>query len=302
MITQGSARKRATLLAGITLTLAMLVTGCAAGNSPKNADTGTASGLSPEPNTSGVPDTPMVKKIVDRGELLVGVLALAPWLVQDTSGGNSNFGGASWTLAEAVAKKLGVKLTPVPVSQQTKVSALSTGTIDISITPLTQTPERTKVLDFVKYDTTADCFAGFGTNPKVAAAINDAKDINNPDLTIAYFVGGAQQPFLPQEFPKAQLKGVTGSGSGVPIEELLSKRVDLIVFNVSQWLALKATYPTLISFPKDCKDSTYQSLPMGWGLAKGDDAFVTYLQSIEKEMEPQLKKEIEAESERMAAQ
>jgi polar amino acid transport system substrate-binding protein len=209
-------------------------------------------------------------------------------LIQDTSGG---YTGASWTLAEAYAKKLGVKLETVNVSQETKVTALNTKQIDVSITPLAETPERKAAVSFVTYSATAICYAGLKSNQKVSG-IKDVEGINSPSLKMAYFVGASQEHYLPERFPQLKLKGVTGSGSGVPIEELLSGRVDLVVFNTVEWPALVKRYPDLTAFPSECRDSNEQKNLIGHAVSKSDPAFVNFLTGIEKEVDSQLQAEI----------
>ncbi len=274
------------------LTMVVAVAGASfAGGSTETGQTKPAANvpaLANVPNIA-VPDSPTIQAIQKRGALNVGVLALPPWLLEDDNG---QYSGEAWTLAEAVAQRLGVALTPVPVSQETKVADLQTGIIDVSITPLADTPERLKVIDFVNYSTTADCFAGFSTNAKLNG-ITTVDQLNDPNLSMAYFVGGSQQNYLPKEFPKLQLVGVTGSGSGVPIETLLSGRSDLIVFNVVEWPALQRKYPTLVAFPAGCKGSTYQSLEVGWGVGKNDPGFVSFLRDMESAMQPRLDAELE---------
>ena len=59
--------------------------------------------------------------------------------------------GPAWLLAVEAAKQLGVKLQPVPVSHETKVPVLASNQADMTISPLSVTPERLKVVDFVTY-------------------------------------------------------------------------------------------------------------------------------------------------------
>jgi polar amino acid transport system substrate-binding protein len=275
-----SARCRVGFL-GALLSVAIVAAGCVTSIAATSPGAATSSGIA-------VPTDSFTKQIQQRGVLRVGVLALPPWLLESSSG---QYSGEAWTLAEAVAKYLHVKLQLVPVSQETKVSDLQTGVIDISITPLADTPQRLKVIDFVNYSYTADCFAGFSTNPKLKG-ITKVSQLNSPKLSMAYFIGGSQQDFLPKEFPQLRLVGVTGSGSGVPLPELLSGRADLVVFNVVEWPALKRTYPTLEAWPTNCIGSTYQSLEVGWGVAKGHPEFVAFLRKVEVSMQSQLNDEL----------
>lgn len=280
--TKQSALRRM-LVVGTAFAVALLVAGCSSGG-----------GSAPVARRAGVPaagQSSTIDAVVQRGTLRVGVLALPPWLLEDTSAGNKGFSGVSWTLAEAYAKALGVKLETVPVSNDTKVTALNTKQFDISITPLAETKERNKVVDFVTYSATAICYAGLDTNPKITK-VKKVDDINSPELSMAYFVGASQEPYLPVRFPKLKLVGVTGAGAGVPIEQLLSGRADLIVFNVVEWPALQKRYPHLTAFPSNCEGSNEQKVPLGHAIAKGDPVFLKFLTKIEKGIDSQLQDQL----------
>ena len=128
--------------------------------------------------------SPRVDAIRKAGVLRVGVLANAPWLVENTSGSGEQWSGPAWLLAQEYAKRLGVKLEAIPVSHETKVPVLASNQVDISVTPLAETPERLKVVDFVIYSNTSVCMFGLAANPKFAAA-KSVDDLNKPDMTIA---------------------------------------------------------------------------------------------------------------------
>ena len=67
----------------------------------------------PAPGTS-----PRIDAIKKAGVLRIGVLANAPWLVENTSGAGDKWSGPAWMLAEEYARRLGVKLEAVPVSHE----------------------------------------------------------------------------------------------------------------------------------------------------------------------------------------
>src|SRR6267378_6544070 len=114
-------------------------------------------------------------------------------------------------LANEYAKRLNVKLEPVPVSHETKVPVLASNQVDISVTPLAETADRLKVVDFVIYSNTSVCMFGLAANPKFTGA-KSVDDLNQPDITIAYYTGGGEEGWVKERFPKAQLRGVAGSG------------------------------------------------------------------------------------------
>src|SRR6476660_10547779 len=111
--------------------------------------------------------SPRIDAIKKAGVLRVGVLANAPWLVENTSGSGETWSGPAWVLANEYAKRLNVKLEAVPVSHETKVPVLASNQVDISVTPLAETPDRLKVVDFVIYSSTSVCMYGLSSNPKL---------------------------------------------------------------------------------------------------------------------------------------
>ena len=144
--------------------------------------------------------SPRVDAIRKAGELRVGVLQNAPWLIQDVSGKSGEaWSGPAWLLAREYARRLGVKLTPVPVSHETKVPVLAANQVDMTISPLAETPERLKVVDFVLYSATSVCMFGRAGNDKLAQ-VRSVDDLNRPGITIAYFTGGAEEAWVKQRF------------------------------------------------------------------------------------------------------
>src|SRR3954468_20399136 len=105
--------------------------------------TAVAFGATPVPAPGASPRIDAIKKA---GVLRVGVLANAPWLIENTTGGGEHWSGPAWDLAKEYAKRLNVKLEPVLVSHETKVPVLASNQVDISITALAETPERIAVV------------------------------------------------------------------------------------------------------------------------------------------------------------
>jgi len=240
----------------------------------------------PAPGTS-----PRIDAIKKAGVLRVGVLANAPWLVENTSGQGEAWSGPAWLLAQEYAKRLGVKLQAVPVSHETKVPVLASNQVDISVTPLAETPERLKVVDFVIYSITSVCMFGLKSNPKFANA-KSVDDLNKPDITIAYYTGGGEEGWVKERFPKAQLRGVAGSGVA-PVEEVMAHRADAVPINRVPWVAMGRKLKQLEALPRqnNCQDSTEKAAPVGMAVDKNQTAFLQWARAVEKEMEPKLKQD-----------
>ena len=238
----------------------------------------------PAPGTS-----PRVDAIKKSGALRVGVLANAPWLVENTTGQGDPWSGPAWLLAKEYAKRLNVKLEAVPVSHETKVPVLASNQVDISVTPLAETADRLKVVDFVIYSATSVCMFGMASNPKFAAA-KSVDELNQPGITVAYYTGGGEEGWVKERFPKAQLRGVAGSGVA-PVEEVLANRADAAPINRVPWVAMGRKLKQLAVLPKDnnCQNSTEKAAPVGMAVDKNQPAFLMWARAVEKEIEAQLK-------------
>src|SRR5258708_36760533 len=92
-----------------------------------------------------------IDAIKKAGVLRVGVLANAPWLVENTSGSGETWSGPAWLLANEYAKRLSVKLEAGPGSHETKGPGLASNQVEISVTPPRETPHRRKGVDFLPY-------------------------------------------------------------------------------------------------------------------------------------------------------
>jgi polar amino acid transport system substrate-binding protein len=248
-----------------------------------------------EPPVPGA--SPRVDAIRKAGVLRVGVLANAPWLVENTSGDGDQWSGPAWLLANEYARLLGVKLSAVLVSHETKIPVLAANQVDLSITALAETPERVKVVDFVIYSNTSVCLFGRADNPKFAAA-KTVDDLNKPDITIAYFVGAAEEGWVKQRFPLAKLRGVTNSGATAPLEDVMAHRADAAPINRIPYVAMARKVKGLAALPREnnCQDSTEKAQPVGMALDKNQPVFLDWLRAVEKTMHPKL----EADEQRVA--
>ena len=239
----------------------------------------------PAPGTS-----PRIDAIKAAGALRVGVLANTPWLVENTSGSGEPFDGPAWLLAKEYASRLGVTLQPVPVSHETKVPVLAANQVDMSITPLAETPERLKVVDFVLYSKTSVCMFGRADNEKLAGA-STVDALDDPSFKIAFFIGGAEENWVKERFSKAELRGVDG------VERASADRGDHgqagrrgadqphPVGDVEQ----EGSWPDWLPKENNCQDSEEKAAPVGLAVDKGQDVYLEWLRAVEAEMQDKLR-------------
>jgi len=244
----------------------------------------------PAPGTS-----PRVDAIKKSGVLRVAVLANAPWLIENTKGTGDKWSGPAWTIASEYAKRLGVKLDPILVSHETKVPVLAANQVDMTITPLAETPERDAVVDFVLYSNTSVCMFGRADNPKFMAA-KTVDDLNSPDLTIAYFIGGGEEGWVKQRFAKAKLLGVSNSGATAPLEDIMAKRADAAPINRVPWVAMnnKVKGRAVLPSANNCQDSTEKAQPVGLAIDKNQPVFLDWLRAVEKTVHAKLEADEQA--------
>ena len=238
----------------------------------------------PAPGTSARIDA--IKKA---GVLRAAVLSNPPWLVENTTGSGDQWAGPAWLLAVEAAKQLGVKLQPVPVSHETKVPVLASNQADMTISPLSVTPERLKVVDFVTYSKTALCVFGRADNPKVANA-KSIDEFNQPGVVVAYFTGGGEENWVKKRFPNATLRGVSTAGAAAPVEEIMAKRADVTPINRVPWQALNRKVKGLKALPEgnNCQDSTEMATPIGLAIDKNQPEYLNWLKALNDSMKAKL--------------
>jgi polar amino acid transport system substrate-binding protein len=238
----------------------------------------------PEPGKSKTIDA--IKK---RGELRAAAIGEFPWLPENTSGSGPQFSGPAWVLANEIATRLQAKLVIVPVSHETKVPILASGQADITIAPLTITPAREKVVDFVPYSGSSLCFFGLASNPKLQAA-KSVDDLDKTDITMAYFTGTPPETWAPTRFKNLKMRGVTGSGANAPVEEIMSKRADVAPIDNVAWPNLQALVKGLVVFPMGdaCLRSPEMEAKTAMAIDKGDPVFLAWLTAVKTEMQPKL--------------
>lgn len=241
---------------------------------------------------AGVPaagQSPRIDAILKRGTLRVGVTPVFPWLFRNKSGSGDPFRGSSWVLAKADAAALGVKLETVQVTNETKIPLLLSGGIDITISSISPNPDRDKVIDLVPYSSDTFCIFGLKTDAKLGGLPSLAV-LNNPDVIGAAYAGTNQYVWIKSQFPKAQLRGVIGSGQA-PLDEILSGRADFVVADSPQEPIFKSAHGNLISFPSDCTTSHLNEAIVGHAIAKHQPAFLAFLLGVEKSVDAKVHQE-----------
>jgi len=183
---------------------------------------------------------------------------------------------------------------PLPAGSQSYDSATGTwviaaGGADISIAPLSVTPKRLEVVNFVVYSKSSLCFFGLADNPKLQG-VTTVDGLDKPEITMAFFTGTPPETWAPGRFPKMKFRAVPGSGANAPVEEILSKRADIASIDNVAWPNLAASVKGLTVFPKGdgCLQSHEMEAITAMAIDKGDPVFLAWLTAVKDEMKPKL--------------
>ena len=230
--------------------------------------------------------SPKIDAIKERGTLKAAAIGEFPWLPENTSGSGPQFSGPAWMLANEYAKRLGVKLEIVPVSHETKVPILATGEADISIAPLSVTPKRQEVVDFIVYSQFEPVHVRARRQSQAARTSRPSTISNRADITIAYFTGTPPETWAPTRFPKATLKGVPGSGANAPVEEIMAKRADFATDRQRRLAAAPeaGAGPDRLPDWRRLPESKEMATEVGLAVDKKDTAFRDWLQAVYDEV------------------
>ena len=90
--------------------------------------------------------------------------------------------------------------------------------------------------------------------------------------------------------PKAQLRGVAGSGVA-PVEEVMARRADVVPIDCVPWVAMGRKLTALSALPKEtnCQNSTEKAAPVGMAIDKNQPALLAWTRAVEEELEAKLK-------------
>lgn len=236
--------------------------------------------------------SPTIDAIKERGTIRAGILGGFPWLQENTTGSGEQWEGPVWLLVQEYVKGLGVELELVPVSHETKVPVVQSKQVDMSISPLSVTEARQKVVDFVVYSNSSVCMFGKADNPKLEG-VASVDDLNREGIIVTYFTGAAEEPWVPTRFPNATARGVTGSGTAAPVEEILSGRADVAPIDKISWITLNKQVPGLAVWPQgdECLRSTEFSNSVGLAVSKDDPVFRDWLRGVYERIKDKVSEE-----------
>jgi polar amino acid transport system substrate-binding protein len=151
--------------------------------------------------SSGTSASPVLDRIQQRGELIVGTMGNMPPLNMTSKDGE--IFGLEPDLARLMAKAMDVKVKFVTKPFNELLPALRTGEVDMVLSGMTITPERNRKVAFVgPYFISGKAFL---TKVKTIAYADEARDANNPNTKIVTLKGSTSQAFAEAFLDKTTL-------------------------------------------------------------------------------------------------
>jgi polar amino acid transport system substrate-binding protein len=181
----------------------------------------------PEPPAATAPEpasaSPVIDRILQRGELRVGTSGTQPPLSATTKDGKVI--GFDIDLAQRLAKAMNVRLTTIPMQFSELLPSLERGDVDMVLSGLTMTPERNLHVAFVG----PYLVSGMSilTKEKTMAKLRKAEEIDTPKVTVAALRGSTAETFAHETVPRAKLVLVDTLDEGV--EQVRKGKVDALL-------------------------------------------------------------------------
>jgi|GEM_PF-2247439 len=245
-----------------------------------------ASGIQvPKPGAS-----PTIDAIRKARVFRAGIAIAQPWLFLDPR--THDYRGSSITLAQAIAKYLGVEVEYVPSNWDVIIAGLQSNKFDAIMAPLFATPEREKAVDFVNYTSAGTCYVVLKTNKKVT----HLESLNSPGVTVETYTGTGNELGFVKKYPQAHDHSIPPPlGGAVNVIDVLNDRVDALAINSTDGVWVADQYPSVKILPKDpefCENHPDIPFPIGMAYRQGDKAFGQFVEAVAKSIRPEMEAEV----------
>jgi len=145
--------------------------------------------------------SPVLNRIVAKGQLVVGTAASMPPLNMKTKDGQII--GMEADLAQLFANGMGVKLTLKPMLFNDLLPAVEKGEVDMVLSGVTMTPARNLRVAFVgPYLASGKSIL---TKKANVESVDEISKMNSPDKVLVALKGSTSQMFVEMAIPKAKL-------------------------------------------------------------------------------------------------
>jgi polar amino acid transport system substrate-binding protein len=220
--------------------------------------------------------SPVIDRIANRGELVVGTMGKMPPLNMTTKDGDLI--GLEVDLVKSIATAMGVKYRFETMAFSELMPALQSGKVDMVLSGMTITPERNLKVAFVgPYFISGK---GFLTKLKTIAKANGAADVNSPNTKLVALKGSTSQAFAEAFIPKATLW--TAADYDEAVKMVLNDEVHAMIADYPICVVSVFRYPQagLLSVVTPI---TYE--PVGIAVPAGDPLLVNWLENFMASLE-----------------
>jgi len=222
-------------------------------------------------NTANTSASPVIDRILQRGELAVGMAGNMPPLNMTSKEGELI--GYEVDLAKAMAKAMGVRANLKVIPFAELLPALQSGKIDLILSNMTITPGRNLKVAFVgPYFTSGKAFL---TKIKTIALADEPQDVNAKNTKLVALKGSTSQAFVEEAIPGATL--VTADDYDEAVKMVLEDKVHAMVADYPICVVSVFRYPDqgLLSVVTTL---TYE--PIGVGMPAGDPLLINWVENF----------------------
>ncbi|MBW2173629.1 MAG: transporter substrate-binding domain-containing protein [Deltaproteobacteria bacterium] len=220
---------------------------------------------------ANVSASPVIDRILQRGELIVGTAGSMPPFNMTTKDGKII--GMEVDLARYMAKSMGVQLRLEAMAFAKLLPALEAGKVDMILSGMTIIPERNLKVAFVgPYFISGKAFL---TKIETIASATDAAEIDEPNITLAALKGSTSQLFVEANIPRAKLMATEDYDEAVDL--VIQGKVDALVADYAICLISPLRYPDEGLMPV-VTPLTYE--PIGIALPANDPLLVNWVDNI----------------------
>jgi polar amino acid transport system substrate-binding protein len=217
--------------------------------------------------------SPVLDRIIERGELVVGTAGSMPPLNMTTKEGDVI--GIEVDIARYIASGMGVKLKIETMPFAELLTALEFGQVDMILSGMTMTGKRNLNVAFVGHYFISG--KALLTKKKTIADAGKVLEINSPERSLVALKGSTSQVFIEKLIPDAKL--VVTNHYEEAVDMVLKDQVDALVADYPICLVSMARYPNegLVSTTKLL---TYE--PIGIAIPAGDSLLINWLENFLK--------------------
>jgi polar amino acid transport system substrate-binding protein len=227
--------------------------------------------------TTKVSSSPVMDRIISRGELRVGMSGDMPPM--DLLTKEDKIIGLDVDLATLISDGMGVKLNVQKMDFSSLLPALESGNIDMIISNMTMTPDRNLKVDFVgPYFTSGKAFL---TKSSSIAQAKGMPDVNSPQYTFVALKESTSAAVIRKGAPNAKL--LTTDTQNQAIQMVIDGKADAMIADYPICVVAMFRNPAagLVSVVTPI---TYE--PIGIAVPKGDPHLLNwlgnFLNSLEK--------------------